>query len=271
MGVLNVTPDSFSDGGLYQSAENAAHRIDELVVDGADIVDIGGESTRPGASAVPAREQLTRVEPAVRHAVARGDVLVSVDTTSAEVAERVLGLGVHIINDVSTLRDPRLAAVVRERRATLILMHCREPMSTMRGFSVYPDDAYGDVVADVLAEWRTARDRAVAVGVDSSDIWLDPGLGFTKNARQSYELLARIDEFQSEGVPIVIGPSRKSFIASVDSAPPESRLGGTIAACLWAVDRGAKVLRVHDVAQVRQALAVRHAIRRGSVEEVGRA
>jgi dihydropteroate synthase len=271
MGVLNVTPDSFSDAGMYQSPERAAGRIDELVAEGADIVDIGGESTRPSARAVPAAEQLARIEPAVRHAVARGDVLVSVDTTSAEVAERVLGLGVHIINDVSTLGDTRLGAVVRERRATLILMHCREPMSTMQGFSVYPDDAYGDVVADVLKEWRVARDRALALGVDADDIWLDPGLGFTKNARHSYELLGRLDELRGEGVPIVVGPSRKSFIAAADAAPPQARLGGTIAACLAAVERGAEVLRVHDVAPIRQALAVQRAIERRSVEGVGRA
>ncbi len=137
-------------------------------------------------------------------------------------------------------------------------MHSREPMSQMRGFSEYPDDAYGDVVADVRTEWSAARDRAVAQGMKGESVWLDPGLGFAKNARQSLELLARLGEL-CLGVPLVVGPSRKSFIAALDGAPPEDRLGGTIAACLSAVARGATVLRVHDVAAVRQALALSRA------------
>lgn len=260
MGVVNTTPDSFYDGGKYVDPERAIELVDRLIGDGADIVDVGAESTRPGSTGVPADEQIRRLEPALRHAVARG-VVVSVDTTLADVARHALSLGAHIVNDVSCLADPELARAAAERGAVLVLMHSREPMSTLRGYSEYPDDAYRDVVADVLSEWRAARDRAVSVGVPASRVWLDPGLGFAKNARQSFDLLRRLDVFTSEGVPVVVGPSRKSFITLVDAAPPAERLGGTIAACLHATDRGARVLRVHDVREVRQALAVTVAAR----------
>lgn len=255
MGVLNVTPDSFYDGGRYLDEASAARRIEALVSEGADIIDIGGESSRPGSQPVPAAEQVARIEPAVRRAVAAG-VKVSVDTTSPEVADRMLSLGAHFINDVSCLADPELARVTARHQAVLVLMHARGSMSVMKGFSVYADDAYGDVVVDVLREWRAARDRALEAGLTPDRVWLDPGLGFAKNARHSWEILRRLPEFVAEGVPVVVGPSRKSFIGALDGSPPEGRLGGTIAACLLSVQRGAHVLRVHDVAAVRQALRV---------------
>jgi dihydropteroate synthase len=255
MGVLNCTPDSFSDGGRYLAAADARARVDDLLAQGADLLDIGGESSRPGSLPVPPGEQIARIEPALRHALARG-ALVSVDTTSPEVANHVLRLGAHVINDVSCLSDVELARTAAGHDAALVLMHAREPMSQMPGFSVYPDDAYGDVVADVLSEWRMARDRAVAVGLPREAVLLDPGFGFGKNARHSFELLARLDELCAEGAAVVVGPSRKSFIAASDGSPPEQRLGGTIAACLLSLQRGASVLRVHDVGAARQALAV---------------
>jgi dihydropteroate synthase len=256
MGVVNVTPNSFYDGGRYLEPDAACRRVDELIEEGASLVDIGGESSRPGAGPVAPEEQVARIRDVVRHALDRKAALVSVDTTSALVADRMLALGAHIINDVSCLADPELAGVVARYRATLILMHSRGRMDTMPGFSEYPERAYGDVVNDVLGEWRQARERAVLAGVDRESIWLDPGLGFHKSANHSWELLRRLTELRSERVPVVIGPSRKSFIASVDRSPPEGRMGGTIAACLIAVERGASVLRVHDVREVRQALAV---------------
>jgi dihydropteroate synthase len=258
MGILNVTPDSFSDGGAHLPAEAARARIDALLAEGADLLDIGGESSRPGSEPVPAPVQIERIEPAVRHALARGAV-VSVDTASPEVANFVLELGAHAINDVSCLNDVELGAVAARHEAVLIVMHSRGPMSQMSGFSEYPDAGYRDVVGDVLAEWRSARDRAVAAGMPGEHVWLDPGLGFAKNARHSCELLARAAELSGEGVPVVLGPSRKSFLAAADGAPPGERLGGTIAACLLAVERGASVLRVHDVFAVRQALDVARA------------
>lgn len=269
MGVLNATPDSFYDGGLYTSDARVRARIDQLLSEGADIVDIGGESSRPSAAPVSADEQLARIEPAVRHAVARG-ALVSVDTTDARVADRMLALGARVVNDISCLADTELARVCARHGASLVLMHARGPMQTMSGFSRYPDDAYGDVVGEVLAEWRAARDRALDAGLSRQQVLLDPGLGFAKNARHSFELLSGLERLRAEGVPVVVGPSRKSFIAAVDDAAPEQRLGGTIAAALLAVERGASVLRVHDVRDVRQALLVARAIRRGLAPEVAR-
>lgn len=255
MGVLNVTPDSFYDGGRYASEASARAQVDRLLAEGASIIDIGAESSRPGAEAVPAAVQLDRMSAALRHAVAQGAVT-SVDTTSPEVAEHALRLGARMINDVSCLADAELAQVAARASATLVLMHARGPMSRQAGFSLYPDSGYGDVVADVRAEWRAARDRALAAGLAPEDVWFDPGLGFAKNARQSFELLARLSELTEEGAPVVVGASRKSFIASLDGTPAGERLGGTIAAGLLAVERGAAVLRVHDVLPARQALDV---------------
>lgn len=259
MGVLNVTPDSFYDGGRYLAPEAALTRVDALLADGADLIDIGGESSRPGAEPVAPAEQIARVEDVVRAAVARG-ATVSIDTTSPEVADRALSLGAAVVNDVSCLADPELARVTARHGAVLVVMHARGAMQKMAGFSRYPDEGYGDVVADVLAEWRAARARAMQAGLPREAVWLDPGLGFAKNARHSFALLSGLARLCGEGVPVVVGPSRKSFIAAVDSAPPEQRLGGSIAASLLAVERGAKVVRAHDVRDLSQALAVARAV-----------
>ena len=256
MGVVNATPDSFYPAGRSESQAAARQRVDQLRDEGAEFVDIGGESSRPGAAAVPADEQLARIEPAVSYAVASGQLQVSVDTTNPRVAERMLAIGAAYVNDVSCLADVDLARVTAQAGATLILMHTRGGLGSMAGFSHYPDDAYEDVVADVRREWCAARDRAVAAGLPREKVWFDPGIGFGKNARQSFELLRRLAELRSLGVPMVVGVSRKSFIRAVDDAGPEERLGGTIAACLWCAAQGADVLRVHDVRAVRQALSV---------------
>ena len=260
MGVLNVTPDSFYDGGRYQTADAAQQRIDQLVSDGADVLDLGAESSRPGAPAIPSAEQIARLGPALRHAL-NTRLLVSIDTTSAVVARYALGLGAHLVNDVSCLADPELPGVCAEFGVPLILMHTRGPAAAMAGFSVYPENGYADVVEDVRREWRAARDRAVACGMAAEEVYFDPGLGFAKSARQSYELLAQLGRFRSEGL-VVVGPSRKSFLATVDGAAPEQRLGGSVAACLLAQARGAGMLRVHDVQEVRQALAVAAVVER---------
>jgi dihydropteroate synthase len=270
MGVLNVTPDSFFDGGRYSAAEAARERVERLLAEGAAIVDIGAESSRPGAVPVPPSEQIERIRPALEHAVSRG-AMVSVDTTSPEVADHALGVGARLVNDVSCLADDELASVAARHDATLIVMHSRGPLGAMKGFSEYPDAGYGDVVTDVLGEWRAARDRAVRRGIAPGNVWLDPGLGFQKNARQSFELIRRLAELTTEGVPVVVGPSRKSFIAAVDGARPEDRLGGTIAACLSAADRGARVLRVHDVSAVGQALGVARLARNGGASKAAHA
>jgi dihydropteroate synthase len=268
MGVVNATPDSFYRAGRSESQTAALARVDQLRDEGAEIADIGGESSRPGAGAVPPDEQIARIEPAVARAVATGKLQVSVDTTSPQVAERMLAIGAVLVNDVSCLADSDLARVTARAGATLILMHTRGVLGSMPGFSDYPDDAYQDVVTDVKREWSAARDRAMAAGLPRERIWFDPGIGFGKNARQSFELLRRLTELRDLGVPVVVGPSRKSFIRAVDDAGPEERLGGTIAACLWCAAQGADVLRVHDVQAVRQALAVTEMLGQTPVQPV---
>ncbi|HYQ14926.1 MAG TPA: dihydropteroate synthase [Polyangiaceae bacterium] len=266
MGVVNATPDSFYAASRIDTHASARARIDQLLAEGAEIADIGGESSRPGAAPVPDDEQLARIEPAVTYALATQQLRVSIDTTSPRVAARMLELGAELVNDVSCLADVELARVTARYDKTLILMHTRGELGKMHGFSDYPDDAYDDVVADVKREWCQARDRAMAAGLRRERIWFDPGLGFAKNARQSFELLRRLGELRDLGVPLVLGASRKSFICAVDDVGPDERLGGTIAACLWGAARGASVLRVHDVRAVRQALAVTRALQGTAAE-----
>lgn len=260
LAVLNVTPDSFSDGALYEEADRARARVDELLAEGADIIDVGAESTRPGAHPVPAAEQIDRAGPVIAHAVERG-ALVSIDTTDPQVARAALELGARIINDVSCLTDSALAQIAVNFDADLIIMHSRGSMTQMAGFSAYDGQAYQDVVTDVAMEWSRAQARALAQGLARERIWFDPGLGFHKNAEHSTALLARLEEFSRLGSGIVAGPSRKSFLGALDGSSPQRRLGGTIAACLRAVDAGADILRIHDVHDVRQALLARQAFK----------
>ncbi len=279
MGVLNRTPDSFSDGGKYVDEDAAAARIDAMLDEGAAIIDVGAESTRPGAEPVSAAEQIARLGGAVREAVSRGSrgALVSIDTTLPEVAARALDDGASIVNTTSLDPAAELGALAASYGASLVLMHSRGPMRDMKGFSAYPDDAYGDVVASVSAELVAAADRAVAAGLDRSAIVLDPGLGFAKNARHSMELCARLDEIVALGYPVLVGASNKSFLASASlgarsSSPADratrergvathvDRVGGSIAAAILCAERGASILRVHDVAATAQALAVARAL-----------
>lgn len=275
MGILNLTPDSFSDGGRYFDAEAARRRIDELVSEGADIIDIGAESTRPGALPVTAPEQIARIGGAVREACARGAV-VSIDTTLPEVAAHALAEGASVVNSISPEPAAELARVAAAHGAALVLMHSRGSMADMRGFSVWDDDAYGDVVDDVSRELGAAARRAEAAGLDAREILLDPGLGFSKNAHHSLALCARLAELVALGFDVLVGPSRKSFVARAAAAegeplaPPGDRLGGTIAAAIACVARGARVVRVHDVAATRQALRVARAIDGAAVRGGGR-
>ncbi len=268
MGVCNRTPDSFSDGGRYLDDAAAEAHVRRLVAEGAHILDIGAESTRPGSSPVDASEQIARIGGLVRKSVELG-VVVSIDTTLPAVAAWALAEGARIVNTVSLEPAAELGALAARFDASLVLMHCRGSMTDMRGFSTYDDDAYGDVIADVARELRKAADRALASGLPREDLVLDPGLGFAKNARQSIELCARLGELVELGFPVLVGPSRKSFVARAAApdaskvAPPSERLGGTIAAVLACVARGAAIVRVHDVAAVVQALAVAASIARG--------
>jgi dihydropteroate synthase len=259
MGILNVTPDSFFDGGSYVDPERQAVQIDRLIAEGAELIDIGGESSRPGSQSVGAREQIARIDGALRHALAK-KALVSVDTIDPEVAAHALKLGAQLLNDISCLADLELARVAARHGAALIITHNRGPMSEMPGFSQWPDSGYDDIVGDIVEDWEKARKLAESVGVARENILFDPGLGFSKNARHCYVILQRLRELERLGSAIVVGPGRKSFIADVDPSKPEERLGGTIAASLLAVEHGADILRVHDVAAVRQALLVASAI-----------
>ena len=260
MGVCNVTPDSFSDGGHFLERDQARARVEELVAEGADIVDIGGESTRPGAKPVEPREQLERVLELVRWAAERS--CVSIDTTSPVVAAACLDAGAHAVNDVSLLADPELASVTAGSGAALILSHARAPQETMAGFGKWPLSAYDDIVSDVLADWERAAAEALKRGVVREALVMDPGLGFSKASRHSLELLRRAGELVRAlgDVPVLFGASRKSFLTLADGSAaksePSERLGASIMAMKMehAVRAGVRIVRVHDVRATRQAI-----------------
>jgi dihydropteroate synthase len=255
MGVVNVTPDSFSDGGLYLDPAQAIEHGRQLERSGAAILDVGGESTRPGAEAVAPEEELRRVEPVVAGLAGKGAVI-SIDTSKRAVAAAALAAGAEIVNDVTALRgDPEMAALCADRGATVVLMHMAGSPRTMQ-----LDPVYEDVVADVKAFLASRMEDALAAGVAEERIWLDPGIGFGKTAEHNLELLRRLGELRELGRPLVIGSSRKSFIGKVDGSDASERLGGTIASSVLAAAEGAEVLRVHDVAEVRQAMAVAAAV-----------
>jgi dihydropteroate synthase len=255
MGVVNVTPDSFSDGGLFLEPEAAiAHGV-QLVEDGADILDVGGESTRPGAAEVGVAEEIARTEPVVSDLAGLGHT-VSIDTSKLAVAEAALGAGAAIVNDVTALRgDPGIAPLCAERGAGLILMHMQGTPRTMQ-----ENPRYADVVDDVKAFLAERLETALAAGVAEERIWLDPGIGFGKTLEHNLELLRRLGELRTLGRPLVVGTSRKSFIGKIDGSEPVGRIGGTIASSVLAAAEGAEVLRVHDVAEVAQAVTVAGAI-----------
>jgi len=257
MGIVNVTPDSFSDGGRYLDPGLALARCHELLAEGADVLDLGGESTRPGSAEVSAAEQWRRLEPVLTEvARARPDAVLSIDTRSAEVAERALGAGARIVNDVSALADPAMAGVAGRASAGLVLMHMRGTPETMQR-----DTAYGDVTAEVAAYLRERIAVAVAAGVARECIALDPGIGFAKSAQGSLELLARIPELAAIGSPVLVGASRKSFLARLtgDEGPPQDRVPASLAAAAVAVWQGARILRVHDVAATVRVVTIARA------------
>jgi dihydropteroate synthase len=252
MGVVNVTPDSFSDGGLFFAHDEAVAHGEQLARDGAAILDVGGESTRPGAEPVPEDEELRRVLPAVERLAGAGHE-VSIDTAKAGVARAALEAGARIVNDVSAFRfAPELAGVVASAEADCVLMHMLGEPRTMQ-----QDPRYDDVVSEVKAFLEERLGFAVGEGVPEERVWLDPGIGFGKTVEHNLELLRRLDEIVAIGRPVVVGTSRKSFLGKLAGGRPESeRLPGTIATNLIALERGASVFRVHDVAEVVDALRV---------------
>ncbi len=254
MGVVNVTPDSFSDGGRYLDADAAVAHGEKLLRDGASVLDVGGESTRPGALEVDEAEELRRVEPVV--AALAGVATVSIDTSKAAVAEAALDAGASIVNDVTALRrDPEMAALCGDREVGVVLMHMPGNPRTMQDNPVYED-----VVDEVKAFLAARIEVAVTAGVEEERIWLDPGIGFGKTVEHNLELLRRLSELRILGRPLVIGASRKSFIGRIDGSEVDERLGGSIASSVLAAAEGADVLRVHDVAETAQAMRVAEAI-----------
>jgi dihydropteroate synthase len=259
MGVLNLTPDSFSDGGELGSLERALQRARVLVGEGARLLDVGGESTRPGARAVPVEEEMDRILPFIRAATEEGLGPISVDTRNAKVAREALRSGARIVNDVSGLmHDPEMARVVAEEGAGVVLSHMRGTPATMRDLA-----EYGDVVAEVKDELGASLSLALGAGIPRERIVVDPGFGFAKTRDQTLTLLRDLASLGSLGYPILVGPSRKSFLGEVTGLPPSERLPGTLAACVVAFSRGAKIFRVHDVAPTVQALRVAEAILNG--------
>jgi dihydropteroate synthase len=256
MGVVNVTPDSFSDGGAYADTAQAIAHGGALVAEGADVVDVGGESTRPGAATVPVKEEAARVLPVVR--ALAGAVTVSVDTYKAAIASAALDAGAEIVNDVSGgLLDPELLAVVARHRAYVILGHMRGTPAGMQAHA-----RYTDVVREARQELSERIDAALAAGVAGTRILVDPGLGFAKSGAHNLELLARLGEIRSLGFPVVVGASRKSFLGALTGRDVGDRETATAAANTAAILNGASMVRVHDVRTQKDAIAVADAIQR---------
>lgn len=256
MGVVNVTPDSFSDGGDFIDPDAAIAQGKALVADGADILDIGGESTRPGSDPISVEEELRRVLPVIEGLTDTG-ALISIDTRRAEVMRRAAAAGAAIVNDVTALTgDPDAPAVCAELGVPVILMHMQGEPKTMQA-----DPTYDDAALDILAYMQDRIEALEAAGIPRARIAVDPGIGFGKNLDHNLRILSAIDVFHELGVPVMLGASRKSFISKIDrDVPAKQRVAGSLAAVIAGYDRGVQLFRVHDVAETRQALAVWRAI-----------
>jgi dihydropteroate synthase len=251
MGILNVTPDSFSDGGRYQALEFAVERAEQMIKDGVDIIDIGGESTRPGSPSVPVEEELRRVMPAI-YALRELGYALSIDTCKTEVMREAIIAGADMINDINGFRAPGAIDAVKDSDCALCVMHMQ---GTPQDMQAGPD--YGDVVADVIAFLRERVEALLAAGVARERITIDPGFGFGKSVAHNYALLRSISRMESElGLPVLAGLSRKSMIGAVTGRSVEQRLAGSLGGALAAVAQGARIIRVHDVAETVDALKV---------------
>jgi len=251
MGVLNVTPDSFSDGGLFEDASSAIAHARALSAEGADLIDVGGESTRPGAEPVSEAVELERVRP-VLEALAEAGVPLSIDTSKAAVARAALAAGVSFVNDVTAFRsDPAMAGLVAESDVDVCLVHMKGEPRTMQD-----EPRYDDVVSEVRAFLEDRLAWAVREGISEDRIWLDPGIGFGKTLEHNLELIRRLDEVVAIGRPVVFGASRKRFLGRLTGRPERERVAGTVAVNVLAFERGATMFRVHDVGAARDALAV---------------
>ncbi len=256
MGIVNVTPDSFYDGGRYDDVQRAVDRALRLEEEGADLLDIGGESTRPGAEPVPLDEELRRVVPVIEKLSQKTTLPLSVDTRKAAVAARALAAGAQVVNDISgCLADPLMAQTVAETGAGLVLMHIQGEPRTMQLNPIYQD-----VVNDIISALEERIRAVTAAGAAREKIVVDPGIGFGKTAAHNLEILRRLEEFAVLRRPLLIGPSRKSFIGKVLDLPPHERLEGTLAAVALAVFKGARIVRVHDVRAAKRAALIAEAV-----------
>ncbi len=260
MAILNVTPDSFSDGGAITGVDDALRQAEKFVAEGADILDIGGESTRPGSSRVSIEEETRRVVPVIEEICKRFDIPVSVDTTKAEVAERALDAGAEIINDISALRfDDRIGSVAAKNGAGLVLMHSRGEFETLHSHA-----PVANIMNEVSTSFHNAIEKAISLGVAKDSIVLDVGIGFGKTFEQNLELLAKLDKLVAEfpQYPMLIGTSRKSFIGKIlDDTPVDKRLSGSVATAAIAVWNGANIIRVHDVKETVDAIRIIEAVK----------
>ncbi len=255
MGVLNVTPDSFSDGGLHLDAAVAIDHAKRMIEDGADIIDVGGESTRPGAAPVSTDEEIRRVVPVIEAIAGAMGVPVSIDTRNADVARRSIEAGAVMINDVTGLRDEAMLDVVRDTGAPVTIMHMKGTPRTMA-----TSNQYDDMLAEIAAYLVAQAGKAVAAGAQT--VIIDPGIGFAKNTKQNLELLNHLNVFTNLGYPLLVGPSRKRFIGELTDAAADDRIPGTIAAVVKCVQAGVDIVRVHDVAACKQAITITEAIER---------
>lgn len=267
MGIVNATPDSFSDGGQFANAEEAAQYALQLVDEGAAIIDVGGESTRPGATRVDAEEQVRRVVPVIARIRSRSSVAITVDTTLAAVAEAALEAGADAVNDVSAgVEDPGMFALVARTGAGIVLMHrLVAPGSDQYSDRYTEAPAYDDVVREVAGFLLMRAELATGAGIARESIAIDPGLGFGKSVAQNFELLARTSELAALGYPVLVGASRKSFLGAVSGrTDPEQRIIGSAVAAVAAYGGGARIIRAHDVGAHREALLVAHAVLKGA-------
>jgi dihydropteroate synthase len=262
MGIVNITPDSFSDGGRFFTPEAALGHARRLLAEGAEVLDLGAESTRPGAGPVPADEQWRRLSPVLETLARETDACLSVDTASASVAERALAAGAQVVNDVTALGDPAMAGVVARAGAGLVLMHMRGAPADMQR-----DPRYQDAAGEVAAHLAARLDDARAAGIERDRVALDPGIGFGKTVQHSLELLARIETLTALGRPVLVGVSRKSFVGHLLDLPVDQRLEGSLAAAAVAVFLGARIVRTHDVAATVRAVRVAGALRAARVAQ----
>ena len=260
MGILNVTPDSFSDGGQFIDPSMAVSRALEMLDQGATIIDVGGESTRPGSLPISVEEEISRTVPVITALAAQSDAIISIDTQKAPVAQAALKAGAHIINDVSAGRsDPEMFEIVRKSQAGYILMHMQGNPETMQ---IAP--SYGNVMDDIEHFLMEQIRSATSVGIDIERIVVDPGIGFGKTLEDNLTILGNLQRINAAGRPIMIGASRKSFIGMIDDSPADQRLGGSLAAIISGFMRGVRIFRVHDVAETRQVLDIFSAIQKHS-------